>query len=54
MEVDDISSVGSPPGDCKVDVAVEGTPPGGGLVVVHVEDSLEVKFKTFCEAFRPW
>lgn len=53
MEVDDISTVGPPQGDCKVNVAAEGTPPGGGLVVVHVED-LEVKFKTFCEAFRPW
>ena len=54
MEVDDISSEGPPQGDCKVDIDAEGTSLGEDSVVVHVEDSLEVKFKTFCAAVRPW
>lgn len=54
MEVDDTSSEGPPQGDCTADVDAEGTPLGEDLVVVHVEDSLEVKFKTFCAALRPW
>lgn len=53
-EVDDTSSEGLPQGDCKVDIDAEGTSLGGDLIVVHVEDSLEVKFKPFCAAFRPW
>ena len=54
MEVDDISSEDPPKGDCKADVDAKGTPVGEDLVVVHVEDSLEAKFKTFCAALRPW
>jgi len=54
MDVEDKSSEGPPQGHCKADVDAEGTPLGEDLVVVHVEDSLEVKFKTFCAALRPW
>ena len=57
MEVDDTSSEGPPQGDCEVDIIdAVGTSLGDGLIVEHVEDtsSLEVKFKTFCAAFRPW
>lgn len=54
MEADDISSEGPPQEDCKFDVDAEGTPLGEDLRVEHVEDSLEVKFKTFCTALRPW
>ena len=52
VHVDDISSVGPPPGDCIVDDTVVCLAPGEGLVVVDVDDSLEVKFKTFCAALR--
>ena len=54
MEVDDTSSEGPPQGDCRPDADTEGTPLEKDLVLVHVEDSLEVKFKTFCAALRPW
>ena len=51
---DDFSAIDLPSGDCRVDVTVVCPLPSAEESVedVTVDDSLEVKFKTFCAAWR--